>query len=309
MKWTLDQLRSFSTVADLGTMTAAAEALGFTPGAVSQQMSALQAGLPRPIFVRDGRRVSLTDAGLTLLVHARRLLDEERRAEAAILAPESEQDAVVSVGVFGSAAVSALRPAIERLRTVAPRLVLRAVEVDVEVMSEAAAGGEVDIALGVDYDDAPQPPSRGVVTRVLHREPFLMLLPPNAAPLVGVGAVPHTVQPDPALLEYVNKTAWVLPPVDTDYGRAARIACARGGIEPSIQHLVTDTAVSIALAEAGVGITLATPLMLALRPTRSAVAPLPAASFRSIVAVARAVALERPSVVAVRDALAAAFTR
>lgn len=305
MKWTLDQLRSFSTVADLGTMTAAAEALGFTPGAVSQQMSALQAGLPRPIFVRDGRRVSLTDTGLTLLVHARRLLDEERRAEAAIRAPESEQDVVVSVGVFGSAAVSALQPAIERLRAVAPRLVLRAVEVDVEVMSQAVAGGEVDIALGLDYDDAPQPPSRGVVTRVLHREPFLMVLPPAAAAVVGAGAaLRHT-----ALLEYVNQTPWVLPPVDTDYGRAARIACARSGIEPEIQHVVTDSAVSIALAEAGVGITLATPLMLALRPTRSTVAPLPAPAFRSIVAVARTVALERQSVVAVRESLAAAFAR
>lgn len=300
MKWTLDQLRSFSTVAELGTMTAAAEALGFTPGAVSQQMSALQAALPRPIFIRDGRRVALTDAGSTLLVHARRLLDEERRAEAAIRAPESEHDAVVSVGVFGSAAVSALQPAAEYLRRVAPRLVLRAVEVDVEVMSRAVADGEVDIALGLDYEDAPQPPTRGVVTRALHREPFLMVLPPAAASLAGDSA---------ALLRYVNGTAWVLPPVDTDYGRAARIACARSRIEPEIQHSVTDTAVSIALAEAGVGITLATPLMLALRPTRSTVVPLPTPSFRTIVAVARAVALERPSVGSVRDALAAAFAR
>ena len=108
MNWTLDQLRSFCAVAEFGTMTAAAEVLGFTTGAVSQQMSALQAGLPRPIFVRDGRRVALTDAGQTLLRLSRHLLDEERRAAAAMSAPESEQSAVVSVGVFGSAAVSAL---------------------------------------------------------------------------------------------------------------------------------------------------------------------------------------------------------
>ena len=47
MKWTFEQLKTFKVVAELGTMTAAAEALGFTAGAVSQQMAALQAGLPR----------------------------------------------------------------------------------------------------------------------------------------------------------------------------------------------------------------------------------------------------------------------
>ena len=176
---------------------------------------------------------------------------------------------------------------------------MRAIEVDVEVMSRAVVDGVVDIALGVDYDDAPQPPIRGVVTQVLHREPFMMVLPPGAA----------EGRTEAALVDYANSTDWVLPPVDTDYGRAARFACARARIEPEVQHVVTDTAVSIALAEAGVGITLATPLMLALRPTRSPVVPLPGASARSIVAVARAVALEKPSVASVRDALARAFVR
>ena len=42
MSWTLGQLRTFVAVADHGTMTAAARVLGYTPGAVSQHMSALR---------------------------------------------------------------------------------------------------------------------------------------------------------------------------------------------------------------------------------------------------------------------------
>ncbi|MDQ0676985.1 DNA-binding transcriptional LysR family regulator [Arthrobacter pascens] len=298
MKWTFEQLKTFSVVADLGTMTSAAEALGFTPGAVSQQMAALQAGLSRPIFARDGRRVTLTDAGVTLLRHARILLEAERRAATALSGPQSEQRTVVSVGVFGSAAVSAMQPAIEYLRKTSPNVAIQAMEVDVEIMPQATLDHRIDIALGLSYDDAPQPPLRGVVTEVLHQEPFLMVLPPEAAELGG---------DDAALVDYANNHDWILPPVETYFGRACRFACAKGGIEPRVQHTVTDTAVSIALAESGVGITLATPLMMGLRPTDTPTVALPGNSQRRIVAIARSSALEKESVLAVRDALIQAF--
>lgn len=242
MKWTFEQLKTFKVVAELGTMTSAAEALGFTPGAVSQQMAALQAGLPRPIFARDGRRVTLTDAGVTLLNHARVLLEDERRAAAALSGPLSEQRAVVSVGVFGSAAVSAMHPAIGHLRKTAPNVAIQAVEVDVETMPQAVLESRIDIALGLNYADAPQAPLRGVVTQELHREPFLMVLPPSTRELLG---------DEQALVDYANQNDWILPPVESYFGRACRFACARSGIEPKVQHTVTDTAVSIALAESG----------------------------------------------------------
>ena len=300
MKWTFEQLKTFKVVAELGTMTAAAEALGFTPGAVSQQMSTLQAGLPRRIFARDGRKVVLTDAGVTLLRHARVLLEDERKAAAALNAPQFEQRTVVSLGVFGSAAVSAIQPATEHLRRVAPHVAVQAVEVDVENMPQAILNHQIDVALGLNYSDAPQPPLRGVVSELLHEEPFQMVLPPS---------VPEFGGDTDALVGYANAHDWVLPPVDTYFGRACRFACARAGIEPNVQHTVTDTAVSIALAESGVGITLATPLMMVLRPTKAPVAALPGNSYRSIVAIARSGALEKESVRAVRDALKYAFRR
>jgi DNA-binding transcriptional LysR family regulator len=299
MKWTFEQLKTFKVVAELGTMTSAAEALGFTPGAVSQQMAALQSGLPRPIFARDGRGVTLTDAGVTLLRHARILLEDERKAAAALSGPPSEQRSVVSVGVFGSAAVSAMGPATEHLRMTSPNVAIQAVEVDVEIMPQAILDYQIDIALGLSYQNAPQPPLRGVVAEVLHHEPFLMVLPPKARKLGDDRT---------ALLEYANETDWVLPPVETYFGRACRFACAEAGIEPKVQHTVTDTAVSIALAESGVGITLATPLMMGLRPTETPIAVLPGNSYRSIVAIARSSALLKESVSAVRDALVHAFS-
>lgn len=73
-------------------------------------------------------------------------------------------------------------------------------------MPQAVLSGRIDIALGLNYADAPQPPVRGVVTELLHREPFLMVLPPGAKELLGDAA---------ALMEFANATDWVLPPVDS----------------------------------------------------------------------------------------------
>lgn len=298
MRWTLDQLRTFLAAADLGTMTAAAERMGYTTGAVSQQMSVLQNGVGRDLFVKSGRSLVLTDSGRILYEHARRILDVERRAAAALSGPASAQEVVVTLGVFGSAAVSAIQPVSELLGRTAPNVDLRAKEVDVERMPLAVLDNEIDIALGLNYSDAPLPPQRGIVSTLLRREPFSMILPPAARAFLN---------DPPRLLEYANSAAWILPPVDSSFGKAVRFACASAGIEPRVIHTVTDTAVSIAMAESGIGITIATPLMLVLHPTSSPIGPLGSDSSRDIVAIARIAALERESVLAVRDALAAVF--
>lgn len=297
MRWTLDQLRTFVAVAELGTMTAAAASRGYTTGAVSQQMGALAAATDRMLFVRDGTRLVLSDDGQVLLEQARRVLDADRRAADTVRGPVAPEQMAVRLGVFGSAAARGLPGARAYLARHAPHVRLRAVEVDVEAMPEAVLDGEIDVALGLDYSDAPMPPRRGLDVARLHTEGYRLVLPDPGA---------HLDSPE-EVRAYANAVDWILPPPAGTYGKAVRFACARAGIAPREQHLVTDTAVSIALAEAGVGTTLATPLMLALRPTTAATVALPGDSTRDVVALARASGLERASVRAVGDALAAVF--
>ena len=298
MRWTLDQLRTFLVVAEQGTMTAAAASLGYTTGAVSQQMASLAVATGRVLFVRDGTGLSLSDDGRLLLGQVRPVLDAERRAADALRGTTTPAQVPVRLGVFGSAAVAAVPAARDRLAEAAPHVQVRAVEVDVEAMPEAVLGGEIDLALGLDYSDAPLPPRRGLDVSRLCSEPLELVLPG--------GAEVDPSSPD-AVRAYANATDWILPPSTGTFGKAVRFACARAGISPREQHLVTDTAVCIALAESGVGITLVTPLMRALRPTTAAVVPLPGRSSRDVVVLARTASLERASILAVRDALAAVF--
>lgn len=295
MRWTLDQLRTLVAVATHGTMSGAASSLGYTTGAVSQQMAALARAVGRTLFVRDGARLVLSDDGRVLVEQARLVLEAESRAAGVVRGPSPAS--AVRLGVFGSAAVVGLPVTRSRLggdRSVA----LQAVEVDVEAMPDAVLRDEIDLALGLDYSDAPLPPRRGLDVARLHREPFLLVLPPGAG--IGAGSAEE-------VRAFADSTDWILPPPTSTFGRAVRTACARAGIAPRERHLVTDTAVSIALAEAGLGITLVTPLMLAMRATTALTVPLPGPSTRDVVALARTSALERDGVRTVRAALVEAF--
>lgn len=70
----LDQLRSFVAIAETGSFTRAAEAVHRTQSAISMQMRRLEERVGQPLFVRDGRNSRLTEDGLRLLNHARKML-------------------------------------------------------------------------------------------------------------------------------------------------------------------------------------------------------------------------------------------
>ncbi|TXR52235.1 LysR family transcriptional regulator [Quadrisphaera setariae] len=303
MGWTLEQLRTLAALADSGTMAAAAVELGYTPGAVSQQMAALSAAAGRPLLVRAGRRVELTDDGRLLLAGAREVLAADERARSALAAPRADRRAAVTLGVFGSAASAGFGPATALLRRRAPWVDVRAVEVDVERALDAVTAGPgrspLDLALGLDHPDSPSPPVAGVTAVPLLTEQYAV-----------VGASGSLPREPGALRAVMDEADWVLPPLDTAFGRAARTACARAGVSPAVRHVVTDTAVSLALAESGAGLTLATPLMLALRPTRCDTAALPDPSGgaqRRVVALVRDAAAQREAVQLVLTALLDAF--
>src|SRR6476469_10516190 len=70
----LRHLRTFATVAERGSFSAAAEALGVTQPAVSQQIQALEREIGEPLIDRSVRGVRLTEQGETVLRHAQRMV-------------------------------------------------------------------------------------------------------------------------------------------------------------------------------------------------------------------------------------------
>jgi DNA-binding transcriptional LysR family regulator len=77
-------LRSFAAIVDAGSMLRATERVFVTQSALSLQMKRLEDLVQMPLFQREGRRLSLTPAGQSLLGHAREILEANDRAVSAL---------------------------------------------------------------------------------------------------------------------------------------------------------------------------------------------------------------------------------
>lgn len=80
----LEDLRSFVTGVELGSFAKAAERLGRSTSAVSAHLKKLEQQVGAPILRKAGRGMVMTEAGETLLGYARRLLELNDEAAAAV---------------------------------------------------------------------------------------------------------------------------------------------------------------------------------------------------------------------------------
>lgn len=94
----LSHLRYFEAVARLGNVTRAAAEQHIAQPSLSKAIRGLEAELGVQLFDRVGRRVALTDAGQTLLVYARRVLQEVAAARSALQARADLNLGHVSLG-------------------------------------------------------------------------------------------------------------------------------------------------------------------------------------------------------------------
>ncbi|MGW8888521.1 LysR family transcriptional regulator [Streptomyces sp. NPDC055749] len=169
------QLRILRELGELGSVTAAAEALHVTPSAISQQLRLLQRSVPVPLTERAGRRVVLTDAGKALAaaaIEVERALAVARRT---VTDFTEQPDGEVSVAAFHSAA-SAFWPLLLRGLTGpgSPRLTLA--DEDVAQHRFPALTRDYDLVLAHRLDHGPPWPPTVIATTLLH-EPLDVALP------------------------------------------------------------------------------------------------------------------------------------
>src|SRR6201996_3026825 len=139
-------LRTFVTVARLGSFSAAAAELGYTQAAVSQQIAALENDLKTQLLNR--RPVTPTEAGIRLLEHAEPILLRLDAARADVTRMTKTPPATLVIGVTPLAgATSALAPALAELRTRMPRVDITGQTGTRDEPANRVAQGKLDLAL------------------------------------------------------------------------------------------------------------------------------------------------------------------
>lgn len=140
-----DLLRTLVAIVTTGSFARAAQAVFRTPSAVSMQMKRLEDLIGRPIFVKDGRGVTLTADGEDLLGYARRMVHLSDEALSRFRCQSTE--GTVRVGTPDDYATRFLPPILARFAASHPM-----VQVDVNcqpstVLARMLMDNEIDIAL------------------------------------------------------------------------------------------------------------------------------------------------------------------
>ena len=118
----LNALRAFAAASRLGSMSLAARELHVTHGAISRQVRALEEALGRPLFVRQGRGVTLTDAGQTLSESCTGAFEQLRNTWTRL--QQSQASSAFVLGCSGSVLARWVIPRLERLRRDLPAMTL-----------------------------------------------------------------------------------------------------------------------------------------------------------------------------------------
>ncbi len=141
----LDVLRTFSTGMELGNFAKAAERLGRSTSAVSAQLKKLEEQAGTPIFRKAGRGLALTDAGETMLGYARRLLELNDEAAAAV--KNVELEGWVRLGLQEDFGETLLPDVLGRFARAHPKVRIEARVVRNAELLQRVTSGKLDLAL------------------------------------------------------------------------------------------------------------------------------------------------------------------
>ncbi|MEW1693123.1 LysR family transcriptional regulator [Streptomyces sp. NPDC091265] len=286
------RMQVLRAVVTSGSVTAAAANLGYTPSAISQQVSALEKEAATPLLERAGRGVRPTEAGRLLSGYAATLAGTVAEAETALADLREGRTGQVAVRYFGTAGAPLMAPALARLRRSHPgvRFDLRLIDPD-DPLPEVRQG-RADLAVVVrPPDGAPA----GLRLLPLLEDPYRAVLPAGH-PLAG--------RPVLALGDLADEP-WVGSERSSDPCQALVLdACAAAGFDPGFVVESGDYATALGFVAAGLGVALVPRLGLRAVPAgvvvREVRAPEPV---RSICAAVRESMEVPPAVRALLDAL------
>ena len=298
----LRRLRLLRELHERGTIAAVADALQFTPSAVSQQLAILERETGVKLLERAGRGVRLTDPARVLVEHAEALLERAALAESDLAAAAGSITGRVRIAGFQSVIMRLALPAMQALRAAAPELRMELVESEPEEALPALALGDIDFVLGDEWHHQPRPLPTGLERVDLLRDRVRLLLP-NRHPVARRhrAAVP---------LAEVEGEAWTTGHPTMGWEEVTQRVCRQhGGFDPDIRHRTNDANMSLALVARGLAVAMVPELALPERHTGIVLRDIAGATVtRGIFAATRRTDATRPSTQAilgaVRDAAA-----
>jgi len=168
----LRHLESFCAVAHARSFTRAAEDLGIAQPSLSEQIKKLEQALGAPLFERFSRRIELTPPGLTLLPHARAILEQTAALPQYIEAEREGVQGPLRVGAIPTILPYFVVPLMRGFVDAFPDIELHLREATTDDLLQQVLDGVLDLAV-VSLPVA----EKGLVMSELFREPLCVAVP------------------------------------------------------------------------------------------------------------------------------------
>jgi len=230
-------LHTFITVADHGSMAAAARLLNITPAAVAQQIRTLEREIGATLIARVGRTVSVTEEGSRILQRSRDLL--RNVADLRSVANESGVSGELRLGACPTALAGMLPDVLARMVETFPRInVFIKPGYSVDLYRDVETG-DLDAAVVL---QAPFPLPKTCEWQLLREEPLVVLAPRSMA-----ARDPHELLASEPLIRY-DRNQWGGRQAD-DYLRA-------NGIVPRERFELNALNAIAVMVDRGLGVSL-----------------------------------------------------
>lgn len=244
MSVSFKNLRSFVTAVDVGSLSAAAQALKMAQPALSQQIAALESHFGQKLLQRSNAGVTTTAAGRELYRHARLLLEQLEQAERDVAQCGQSLGGTVSVGLATYSTTSILStPLLKATRERHPDINLFINDNFGLVLSEMVMTGRMDMAIIY----APTQLTGVTLQPLLVEELFLIAPPDTALPDAGEGTIP---------LEALAGLDLLLPGRTHYLRRLVDNAFAQAQLQPRVRAEIESAATLREAIESGLGATI-----------------------------------------------------
>ena len=184
---TLDQLRIFVEVAELGNVTRAAEALGMSQSAASAAIASLEARYRIKLFDRVGRGIRLAEAGRIFLREARAVLDRASMARSVLQDLAGHPAGPVAIAASQTIATYWLPRRLAAFHGANPHVRLNVVIRNTHEVENAVVEGEVNIGL---VEGPTQHPA--LIRQQIDRDQMVLVVAadqPPRRPMPGAGSI------------------------------------------------------------------------------------------------------------------------
>lgn len=239
----LDWLLSFLAVVDHGGFAAAAESTYRSQPRVSAHVAELERQLGTQLFDRKERPVRLTEAGITFLEYARRVVNDLEAGVSSVHAVVGILQGRVRLGWYGSVGAAFGPALLNEFSTIYPGIKVTLVEGSSEELAEALRDDELDVAIRPLLPATKDP---ALQHHTLWEEPLVAVLP-DGHPLTG--------RPYVSLMELAEHPLITIG-TDEDTSRQDEVHSTflSAGITPRISHRTNMPQTLVGMARGGLGL-------------------------------------------------------